>query len=506
MSEAEFWTGTLGTSRKPQIDASDGDVPRLAFHALEALQTANSPARYFRHGGLPARIERTDEGETVIASLSAQKLRHELGRVADWYRPSKDGPVPAPAPMLAVNDLLATSSLDLPLLTRVIHAPAFGADGTLHSEPGYNPRSRTFYAPDHALSIETIPAEPTSYDVDQAADLILSDLIVDFPFTSESERANAVAYFLLPFARDLVAGPTPLHLFEKPAPGTGGSLLVETLSYAALGGAPAVMTEGRDEDEWRKRLTSRLATGPAVILIDNLRRRLESAALSAALTSLSWTDRILGRTEVGHWPVRCAWVATGNNPSLSTEIARRALRCRLDAHLDKPWMREPSTFKHPDLRRWTHEHRADLCWAALVLVQAWLTAGRPPGEASLGSYESWSDVIGGTLALAGIPGFLANRVELYEAADAEGEASRALVELWWETHADAVVTVADLFKLADSSDVGLDLGTGNEQSRRTLLGTKLRECRDRRFGPYRVVMVAVSGGGHRGNRYALQLV
>jgi putative DNA primase/helicase len=41
------------------------------------------------------------------------------------------------------------------------------------------------------------------------------------------------------------------------------------------------MTEGRDEDEWRKRLTSRLATGPAVILNDNLRRRLEDAALSA---------------------------------------------------------------------------------------------------------------------------------------------------------------------------------------------------------------------------------
>ena len=36
------------------------------------------------------------------------------------------------------------------------------------------------------------------------------------------------------------------------------------------------MTEGRDEDEWRKRLTAKLRNSPQFLLIDNLHRRLDS--------------------------------------------------------------------------------------------------------------------------------------------------------------------------------------------------------------------------------------
>ncbi len=37
----------------------------------------------------------------------------------------------------------------------------------------------------------------------------------------EADRAHALALLLLPYARDLIDGPTPNHLAESPEPGSG---------------------------------------------------------------------------------------------------------------------------------------------------------------------------------------------------------------------------------------------------------------------------------------------
>lgn len=111
---------------------------------------------------------------------------------------------------------------------------------------------------------------------------------------------------------------------------------------------------------------------------------------------------MLGKSEQVSLPVRCVWVATANNPTLSTEISRRCIRIRIDPRVDKPWQREG--FKHPKLRTWIDTNRGELVWAALVICRYGLqhgATGRP-----LGSYEAWSDVLGRILAGAGFAGFL----------------------------------------------------------------------------------------------------
>jgi hypothetical protein len=286
----------------------------------------------------------------------------------------------------------------------------------------------------------------------------------------------------LPFARDLIDGPTPLHLFEKPSPGTGATLLVDMLSLPATGRALATMTEGRDEDEWRKRITAKLRSGSTFILIDNLRRRLDSAAVSAGITSPAWEDRILGVSEVTRLPVRCVWMATGNNPAVSTEIARRTVRVRMDAKLDRPWLRDG--FKHDNLRQWAADHRGQLVWAALTMVRAWIARGRPTGKKTLGMFERWSEVMGGILEVAGIPGFLSNLVEFYEESDAEGATWRAFLAAWWERHGESETTVKDLWVIV-VDEACLSLGDGSKQnsehSQRVMLGKMLAERRDRIF-------------------------
>ena len=492
-----------GDPDRPLIDAGDGSLPHVADLAWRAIQAANEPPVLYRRGGIPAWIEADDDDGLVIREATVERMRFRMARVADWYRDidlkgGKQKRVPAFPPVAVVRDLLATPNPQLPVLTRIVEAPVYGPDGTLQTEPGYHASSRTVYAPAAGFTVDDVA---DGADVDAARTLIIDDLLGEFPFVSESELAHAVALMILPFVRDMIAGPTPLHLIEKPTQGTGGSLLADVLTIPALGRPATAMTEARDEDEWRKRVTARLMGGASVILIDNLHRRLESAALSAVLTTETWEDRILGRSETTRIPVRCAWVATGNNPALSGEITRRTVRIRMDAKMDRPWQRKG--FRHPDLRRWAKGQRAEIVRAILVIVNTWLVAGRPTGTASLGGFESWSDTVGGILQAATIPGFLGNLEDLYEQSDAEGAAWRAFVQTWWDKHGDNPVGVAALWDLIDKGDLPIDLGKGAEHGQKVNLGRDIKSRRDRQFDDLRIIDAGTKG---RAQQYRLENV
>ena len=263
------------------------------------------------------------------------------------------------------------------------------------------------------------------------------------------------------------------------------------------------MVEGRDEDEWRKRLTAKLREMPSIVLIDNLRRQLDASSVAAALTAPYWEDRVLGKSEMTRFPIRCVWIATGNNPQFSNEIARRMVRIRLDPHEDQPWLREG--FRHPNLLAWVWQNRARLVAACLMLGHAWIAAGRPRHKKTIGSFEGWAQVMGGILEVAGVPGFLGNLKEMYERADAEGGVWRGFVALWWDRFGTQQVGAADVYELALQS--GIPLARGDEHAKRTSLGQALRRMRDRIYTTGgRRLRVHHAGSAHGVQHWALEIV
>jgi putative DNA primase/helicase len=110
--------------------------------------------------------------------------------------------------------------------------------------------------------------------------------------------------------------------------------------------------------------------------------------------------------------------------------------------LERPYLR--GGFKHP-LPSWAIEHRAELVWAALIMIQNWIACGRLPGRATLGSFEDWACSMGGILEAAGIPGFLANQTNFYDQAGAEDEPWSAFVEAAAKECGEESATVATLF-------------------------------------------------------------
>ena len=346
------------------------------------------------------------------------------------------------------------------------------------------------------FQLPAIPEQPTAEDIAAARQLILDDFLGEFPFTSLAERAHAVSLLLLGFLRAMIDGPTPLHLIEKPTAGTGATLMVDGMATILTGTGAGVMTEGTDEEEWRKRITAKLRQIPTLVLIDNLKRQLEASALAAALTAPFWEDRILGISEITRLPIRCLWIATGNNPTFSNEMARRLVRIRLDARVDQPWMRDG--FRHPDLMVWVRANRARLVAACLTLCRAWIAAGRPRGTRTIGSYESWSQTMGGVLEVAGIEGFLGNIDEMMAASDSEGAVWRSFVSAWWDRFGTAEVGTSDLYELALTAEPPLPLGSGNDRAQRTRLGKALGRMRDRVFRLGEITVRIEASGTYQG--------
>ena len=181
----------------------------------------------------------------------------------------------------------------------------FDRDGNLHDAPGYQQATASIYAPCKGFDLLPADDDPNDDLLPLAVDYI-NELFADFPFTSPTEKTHAVAALLLLFVRNLIQGPTPLHVIEKPTPATGATLLAQAICDVALGHAVAAMTAPKDEGEWRRTILAALRGGPAVIFIDNVRDTLESATLAAAITADFLQDRLIRSSEVICAPVRCS--------------------------------------------------------------------------------------------------------------------------------------------------------------------------------------------------------
>jgi hypothetical protein len=188
-------------------------------------------------------------------------------------------------------------------------------------------------------------------------------------------------------------------------------------------------------------------------------------------------------------PVRCLWLATGNNVQVSHEMARRCVLIRMDAGMEHP--EEGRTFRHDPLMDWARSNRGEIVWAALVLIQAWVAEGMPPGANSKGSFESWARTVGGIFEVCGIPGFLDNTNQMKEFSDPEADAWASIVAEWWAIYGEKSVGAGDLINIAQQHTADLaDAGDGD----RTSWGIKLRSKKDAIISGKRIVSAGKKQG------------
>ncbi|MGD0336197.1 MAG: hypothetical protein ABSB18_03770 [Candidatus Omnitrophota bacterium] len=466
------------------IIVEPGDMKDITTKSWQLIHRANKGCpRIFRFGNTLAVLEPESNSTGYhITMFDNYKLRHKLTRLGNWLYYKGKCLYPYVHTITVLEDILAVLDQGVPYLKGIAPVPVFAPDGTLVTEPGYCEKTGFFYCPPKSFVLPKINCNPTTAELEVAKKWILDELLGDFPFIGRAEICHIVALLILSFVRNMIDGPTPLHLIEKSTAGTGATLLARAISYICIGGEFTVLAEGKDSEEMRKRITSVLITAPWFLVLDNLNRVLDSSALATILTATYWEDRILGQSTHLRIPVWCAWVATGNNPTLSYEITRRTIRIRLDAKTETPHLRDASQFKHYPLLPWVMENRAALVGAVLTLIQYWVAKGKPESKKSLGGFESWAAVIGGVLECAGIEGFLENALDFYDDVQTEQEQKKVFVAAWYTMYKEIDVKAGDLLNITGVYDAIFGSGeSSTDRSTKTRLGFFIKKLKDQVF-------------------------
>jgi|SRR5215217_4117055 len=426
---------------KAPIEVEDTTLQEAGDQALAALLEHNHPPRLFSRSGVPMRLMHDPrEDEPFIQELDVDLMRFEVAQAADFIKSTAKSSKYVFPPRDVVTYVRSHTGLSsLPAFVGVTSCPVVRPDGSVLVERGFDEQTGLWFAPQQDLDIPRVSETPSEAEVEEALQGLWEQL-QDFPFVDKASAANILAFPLTLIMRPAIEGHVPLMIVDKPEVGTGASLMVDMLATAIIGkNAGAVGAPDDDDSEMRKLITGALRHSRQIVFFDNVATELKHASLARALTISYWEDRLLGHSIVVRLPQRAAWIATGNNISLSSEIARRTFNVRLDAKMAKPW--EGREFIIKDLNRWTKQNRGRLLWCYLTLARNYFAKGRPQCSVKLiGMFEEWCEVVGAVLELAGVHHFLNNRPELYQRSSAASGDWYALLAAWRQTYVDTPKT------------------------------------------------------------------
>jgi len=365
---------------------------------LDELEEILNPYVYTQGAHLVRTSEAHSDGAIqrsadALMLIQATKdwARKRFGQLCDFvrYDVRQQEWVPAGPSTEHVSAMLGLGSWTiLRPLDAIARAPFLRQDGSICDAAGYDAQSRVLYVP--SIEFPPIPEHPTRED---ALDALarLREPFNEFPWKEAASESAFVSHILAEASR-LAVERCPMYFYDAPMAGTGKSTLQEMAARIVHGTEPALRPWVADEDELRKSIYACLMAGDRSIWFDNLPDgiKVRSSVLEAFLTSAVWKDRKLGESVTSAIPNKTVLVASGNNLTPVSALARRSLVIRLDANTEH--LRE-RVFKIENPRRYVMEHRAQLLVDALTIIRAYLTA-QDKGQApvTLPSFESWSQL------------------------------------------------------------------------------------------------------------------
>jgi putative DNA primase/helicase len=269
----------------------------------------------------------------------------------------------------------------------------------------------------------------------------------------------------------------PAFGFSAYKQGSGKTTAAKVAALLATGRDPPVLAPTDDENEFKKALLSILIAGDPCVLIDNVAKPVDSAALCAALTSAIYSDRVLGVSQKISAPTLVTWLLTGNALEFVGDLTSRVLLSVLDPECENP---EARPFRR-NLGDYVLAHRGELVRAALTIPLAYNAAGSPVVNASRSRFAEWDGMVRRPLLWLGCADPLDTQANL-RASDPVRETLVALLAAWRDVFGTDEKTVADA--IAAAYKVGQSAASQLLEALQGAAGERGGEINARRLGKY----------------------
>jgi putative DNA primase/helicase len=219
------------------------------------------------------------------------------------------------------------------------------------------------------------------------------------PASGNGGHESALSLLITPVLRGALEPAVPLHLVTAPAPGSGKSYLADIASMVATGHPCAVKAASPNPEETEKRLISAVLSGYPIIALDNCSGTIQGDFLCRLTERPLLQLRPLGKSDVVRVTNTFTVLANGNNVLTAGDMVRRTIQCALDANLENPHERR---FLADPIAA-VIQNRGAYVAACLIIVRAYICAGRPGRLTPLPSYGGWSDLVRSPLVWLGRP-------------------------------------------------------------------------------------------------------
>ncbi|MBF6589764.1 MAG: hypothetical protein IVW57_04440 [Ktedonobacterales bacterium] len=488
---------------RPRVCLNDRELVGLAGEIIGYLTICTESPLYQRDIYL-VRVRAGVGGKHIIETIEEDKLSNIIAHTVVCYhvRVNEQGDAVATSsapPRELVRFILAQRSWPFPRLEGIAQGPVVRPDGTVCAAPGYDAATALYCAPSPDFVMPELPAHPTQEDA-KAARAFIEYVLQDVCFADRAGLANIIATALTVILRASIKGNVPLSLVDATRQGSAKTILA---SWALVAGTGLPLSEAAytvpwtdSKEEQQKRLETALMDGATRIFVDNIRGVINLSALEDMLTLPTHACRRLGKSEQPVVSSRATWVFTGNGLRPSGDLYRRIYYIHLDAGMSRPEERDPRRYAIGDMEEYLSvpENRAKLLGAILTMYLAWHEAGRPSASEYIpfGSFQEWTNIMGGILEYAGVTGFLATHKQDKESADEDSEEWEPFLLTWHRLLGSDPIPVRKVAEMCGEEPKGelaqalpdyiyRDLGSLNK-SMAVSLGNSLRNRNKRPYG------------------------
>ena len=404
---------------------------------------------------------KTHKGEVVvfdrIAHYTVNSLRAVMAKAITFLAPGKTASRFAPChpPKEYARLLLDHPEKNYPILYGLISAPTLRADGSILDKPGYDERTGLFFDPKGEVFCP-IPANPTKDDALAALKELLEP-IAKFPFVDEASKSVQLARMLTGVCRTALFT-SPLFGYTAPSARTGKSMLVDIACILSHGHVAPVVVASSAFEELDKQLQAMVSSGDTIIALDNqdTDEALESNLLCQMLTQPVVKIRPFGQNQdMLDFPSLAVVSVTGNNLAIAKDLTERTLLCSLDAKMEVPGRRK---FEFNPVVM-VMENRARLVRACLIILRAYVVAGRPAQDIMpMGGFENWSGWVRSALVWLGCDDPCAT-MDKIRASDQSRGLHIKIMEFWEARFGRTEMSAGDAVKAAQNGcdDSGSDL-------------------------------------------------
>lgn len=394
--------------------SADGSIPG---HMLATVRPAGLVTAVERSVE-PGIIEQDDSGEKIFLPKSMSEQDARITLVSEQFH----GALPR-----------IERVLDVPL-------PILLKSTLVYPKRGYDERFATWLNPS-APEIRTMGLQ-------EALELLLGELFNTpenggFWWHDEQARTHAIARFITPMCRGLMHWRrAPLFIFDGNREGCGKDTCAD-VTHVVYAGHPVICAPlSKDcDDEMRKRITSALMAASRFFHLANMKGHVRYASLEAATDDSGvWEDRRLGVSETLRLPNETEFSFSANNATWEPDIERRCRRIRLKFINDDV---NGHRYRHPNIREWILQHRAELLSAVAAMIAHWVRAGCPAGPSPFTSFPEWGRVVGGVMHACGLPDPCLPHEDSKSSGDQNTRAMRQFFALAFEQFGDRDVLKAE---------------------------------------------------------------